>query len=333
MRRLNLVIAIFLTISILCGGAPVFISPAAAQTRVLKAISYVPMSKTDPSMVLMQMFMDKVNERARGAVRIDFLGATEVIPANDQMGALTKGIIDFLNTPTYHKDAVCEVRASELSEISPAEERANGFFDLIVEAHKKKLKTIPLMRLVQNAPFYIFTNVKVQKLQDFKGLKFRSNVSYDEFFQRLGIVRVAMPATEVYTAMERNMISGYALPKYITRYALQETTKYRVDHPWWFGGSQYLYINQKTFESLPADIQKIINTTALEVEKQIPAVQYPLDEAEDKAQLAAKMQFIKLTPPDDKKLVETAHQVIWDIIFKEIPDVAPKLKKLTTKNP
>lgn len=336
MKRLIRFIVIFPTISILCLGLLAFSAAAAdstgGKTRVLKFLSYVPMTKTDPSMVLMQMFMDKVNERTRGAVKVEFTGATEVIPANDQMAALSRGIVDFLNTPSYHKALVPEIKSYELSMISPAEERANGYFDLIVEAHKKKLNVIPLTRLVSDSPFFLYTRIKVEKLDDFKGLKFRSNSSYDDFFQRLGIVRVSLPATEIYTALERNMIVGYSNPRYISRYTLQDISKYRVDHPWWAGGAQWLYVNQKTFESLPRDVQKIITDTAMEIEKQIPAVQYPLDQAEDKIQLNAGMQFIKLNPADGKKLVELAHDVIWEAIFKEVPDVAPKMKKLVTKN-
>ena len=333
MRKLNRVVVIFLTISLLCLGLLSFNAAAAdGKPRVLDFLSYVLMTKTDPSMVLMQMFMDKVNERSRGALKVEFIGATEVIPANDQMGALSRGIADLLNTPSYHKALVPEIKSYELSMITPEQERANGYFDLIVETHKKKLGVIPLTRLVTNSPFFLYTNVKVQKLDDFKGLKFRSNSSYDDFFKKLDIVRVSLPATEIYNAMDRKMIVGFSNPRYISRYTLQEITKYRVDHPWWAGGAQWLYINQKTFESLPGDMKKIITDTALEIEKQMPSVQYPLDEAEDKLQLAAGMQFIKLNPADGKKLVELAHGVIWDAIFKEAPDVAPKMKKLIVPN-
>lgn len=335
MKRSNVLIVIFLVVPILCAALMSFSQPAAAaetsKTRVLKAVSYVPMSETDPTMVLMKMFMDNVNSRAKGIIRIDYIGGSEVIKPSEQITALSKGVIDVLQVATYHKNVVPAVRSAELSELTPAEERANGYFDIIVNEHKKKLGVIPLCRVSSRAPFFLYTNVKIEKISDFNGLKFRSNVSYDAFFKELGIVRVPLPAGDIYTAMERKMIVGFSNPRYIVRRALQEVTKYRIDHPWWYGGSNHIYINQKVYESLPADIQKMIIDVAIKTEEQLPAVQFPMDEAEDKRQLAAGMEFIKLTPPDDKKLVELAHGVIWDKIMKDLPDLGPKIKKLITK--
>jgi len=282
-------------------------------------------------MILNKQFMDKINERAAGRLRIDFTGSTEVIPANDMIGALSKGIVDLVNVADYHKDSVPEVYAIEVVSIGLDKERIpGGFYDFITQVHKQKLGVIPLLRLGYNAPFFIYTNAEIKTLNDFKGLKFRSNSSYDTMFTALGATRVSMAATDIYNALQTKLIIGYANPRYISRYALGEITKYRIDDPFWNGSPNYLYINQKLFEGFPADLQKILVDTSIEVEKNIPAIQGPMDANEDKIDFAAGMKPVKLaTPEEDKKLVDLANNVIWDTIAaKAGKDTVTKIQNL-----
>ena len=190
---------------------------------------------------------------------------------------------------------------------------------------------MPLGILLCQHGFYLFSNVKVEKIEDFKGLKFRSNAFYEPFQKKLGIVRVSIPGSEMYTAMERGLVQGFPYPRFITRLSMQEVTKYRINHPWWNGDSNWHYINQKTYESLPEEWQKILMDAAKEVEQKIQEVKATFDLKEDKAQLDAGMKFIKLTPPDDKRLLEIIQEATWETLSEEAPDAVPTLKKMLAK--
>lgn len=323
---LNLCLVFIACISFLFVGGPALAAP-----KVLKAVSYMAMSETQLSLVGYKMFMDKVNERAKGELRIDFLGGPEVIPPGEQMNALSKGVVQLLVTPGYHTSIVPEVDAILLSDITPLEQREVGFYDIMAEIHKERLGVLPLARPDHGAPFHLFTNVKVQKLADFDGLKFRSNANYDPFFKQLGIVSVAMPMGEIYTALQRGLVVGFPLPIFISQLRLQEVVKYVVDHGWWSGGAVYIYINLNSWNSLPENIRNLMMDAAKEMEREIVPVADRFVREERKRLTDAGMAFIQLTPPDGERLVEIASDLKWEQIIKKSPEYGPKMKAMIKK--
>src|SRR6516165_6740225 len=109
-------------------------SPAEA---VLKAITYAPLSKVEDSMVIFKKWVEKVNTSGRGDLKIELLGGPEVFSVSDQMNALSKGLVDVVMTFSVHTPVVPEVDTSGLSDITPAEERKNGYLELLDKAHEK----------------------------------------------------------------------------------------------------------------------------------------------------------------------------------------------------
>jgi TRAP-type transport system periplasmic protein len=306
-------------------------SSAMAQQKVLKGVSYLVMSDKELSMVAYKMFMDRVNERLKGELKIDYLGGPEVIPPGEQMTALSKGVVQLLLTPGYHTSVVPEVDATLVAEINPLEQRTSGFYDMMVKIHKDKLGVVPLARADYGTPFYLFTTVKIEKLKDFSGLKFRSNANYNSFFAKLGIVPVAMAIGELYTALERNLVVGYPLPAFISQIGLQTVTKNVIDHGWWSGGAMYIYVNGKSWESLSKQSQEAIVDISKSVERDMMPIVDKFLAQERKTLTEAGVKFVKLTPPDGDNLVKIATEVKWEDIIKKSPEYGPKLKEMVTK--
>jgi len=323
---LKLCVVFVLCISFMVVGAP-----ASAAPKVLKAVGYRVMDTTQLSMVAYKIFIDKFNERAKGEIRINYLGGPEVIPPGEQMNALSKGVVQLLVTPGYHTSIVPEVDAILLSDITPLQQREVGFNDVMAEIHKKRLGVLPLGRVDHGVPFHLFTNEKVQKLDDFAGLKFRSNANYDPFFKKLGIISVAMPMGDIYTALQRGLVVGFPLPIFISKLRLQEVVKYVVDHGWWRGGAVYLYINLKTWDNLPENIRNMMTEVAMEMEREVIHIAEKLVSEERKRLADAGMTFIKLTPPDGERLVEIASDVKWEQIVRKSPEYGPKMKAMIKK--
>jgi len=321
------VLLLVLALTFTIGG-----TAAWAQPKVLKAISYLTMSETELSNVAYKMFMDRVNERMKGGeLRIDYIGGPEVIPPGEQMNALSKGVVQFLLTPGYHTSIVPEVDATLLSEINPLEQRTSGFYDIIVKLHRDRLGVVPLLRADYGTPFFLFTTVKVEKLKDFSGLKFRSNANYTSFFNKLGIVQVNMPIGELYTALERNLVVGFPLPVFISQIGLQKVIKFVIDHPWWSGGSMYIYTNAKAWDSLSKQTQDAVMDIAKGVEKDMMPIVNKYYTEERNRLTTAGVNFIKLTPPDGDNLVKIATDTKWEDIIKKAPEIGPKMREMLKK--
>jgi len=119
-------------VSAVCG-----LSSSAGAGTVLKAITYAPLSKIEDSMVIFKKWVDRVNSESQGELRVELLGGPEVFPVSDQINALSKGLVDVVMTFSVHTPLVPEIDTSGLSDITPAEERSNGYLDMLDKAHEK----------------------------------------------------------------------------------------------------------------------------------------------------------------------------------------------------
>jgi len=97
-------------------------------------------------------------------------------------------------------------------------------------------------------------------LEDLKGMKIRSlGRDVTDVLKMLKAVPVNMPITDLYTALERGTVDGMTLPWEVMRpFKLFEVSKYTTVvniFPVTFG----VFMNKKKWESLPPDIQKLID--------------------------------------------------------------------------
>src|SRR5678809_1597424 len=99
----------------------------------------------------------------------------------------------------------------KLTQIPVAEQRRNGAFAAINELWMQKGNMVYLARMVENQPFHLYLNKKINK-PDLTGLKIRITPVYRDFFQTIGASVMTTAPGEVYTALERGVIDGYGWP-------------------------------------------------------------------------------------------------------------------------
>ena len=308
---------------------------AASKNIVLKAVAYTAIERKGAvGDIVYGIYIDTVNKRAKGELEIKYLGAGEVIPGRQQMEACRNGVVDMVYMPgAYYQSMVPHGAALGISQLTPWEERESGFYDLIVEEHKKRAGVIPLGRTEYGVRFHIFSNKKIEKMADFKGLKFRSNAAYDPFFKKFGVVTVELPSKEIYTAMERGLVVGFSMPVFISdRWQLHEVSKYRINPGFWNTPTMH-FINQKKFESLPVHLQNLLLETAKEIElKEITPLLNDFLAKEDKRQLDAGMEFLEIPPDEVQQYLEVTNGAKWQVLNRLLPeDEVDKIRKMITK--
>jgi TRAP-type C4-dicarboxylate transport system substrate-binding protein len=136
-----------------------------------------------------------VNKRTAGKVKIDWVGGPEVIKTFDQIHALKAGTIDMiLYYPFgYMKSVMPESWCKGLSELAEWEERKTGAFELWSEIFEKRVNAKYLGRLHSLLPFMVFSNKKIEKTEDFRGMKMRVMPLYIPFLKALGASPVTIP--------------------------------------------------------------------------------------------------------------------------------------------
>jgi TRAP-type C4-dicarboxylate transport system substrate-binding protein len=292
---------------------------AHAQEVTLKALSFAPANKVEESLDVFRLYIARVNEAGKGALKIDLIGGPEVVPTGDQMNAVAKGIADMVMTFTVHVAQVPEIDTAGLSDITPEEERKNGYFALLDEAHKKiNIKVIG--RTSTNSGFYIFSKDPIRKLDDFKGVKIRSHSGYDALFRSVGAVPVGMGISEIYAGLERGVVRAAPYPLFVYDLGLHEVTKYVLADAFWPSHTTFAYINRRKFESLPQKAQALLMDTQLAVEKEMAGIVQKAKEKEMERLKKAGMQFINLSPDEAKKWRKLANESRFNALKGKLPD-------------
>ena len=135
---------------------------------VLKGVTFLP--SRVPSVGAFTMLREKVNKLSNGDLTIAYKGGPEAIPGREQAMAAKRGVVDIAWVPAgNYLGLVKGLEAMELSRLTSEEERKSGFYDTMLELHKK----VGLYYLGRGLPmkagealFRINTNKKVDSHED-----------------------------------------------------------------------------------------------------------------------------------------------------------------------
>lgn len=106
---------------------------------------------------------------------------------------------------------------------------------------------------------------EINSLDDLKGLKFRIGGFGGRVLQALGVVPQNIPAGDTYAALEKGTIDAaeWVGPYDDERLGFFKVAPYYYYPAWWEGGPQLaLYVNDKAYNSLPADYKAVLESAA-----------------------------------------------------------------------
>lgn len=202
---------------------------------------------------------EEVEKRTGGRVKVTMYTAGSLGKALDHYDMAAKGIADVVSTlhaftPGRHPlNTVVEL--AFYSDHIKGTRAVNEIFwkDLAQEFTDVK----PMF--VWNPPQDFGSNKPIRTLEDLSGLKIRTTgATAVKMIEALGATAVSFPITQVYTSMERGVIDGFNLIiASWPGYKLNEVTKYGLKVGM-TSPTNLTLMNPKTWNSLPADVQKII---------------------------------------------------------------------------
>src|SRR5690349_14672575 len=213
-----------------------------------------------------ERFVKKVNDEGKGLVQINYIGGPKAMPPFEVGNAVRNGVVDIANvTGAFYTNIMPEADALKLSQIPMEQQRKNGAYDAINKIWNEKMGVQYLARAVDNSPFHLYLNKKIEKA-DLTGLKIRITPVYRDFFQAMGATVVQTAPGEVYTALERGVVDGYGWPiSGIFDLGWQEKTKYRVD-PGFYSAEVSILVNLAAWKKLDDKQREFLNKQAVWVE-------------------------------------------------------------------
>jgi TRAP-type C4-dicarboxylate transport system substrate-binding protein len=306
--------------------------PALAQEASIRAAHFIP-AQQSLFRSTFNTWVDRVNAEGKGLVRIASVVSEESIPGMQMPTALRNGVIDMAAVPpSYYFNVIPEGESTVLSEIEIPDQRKNGVIALLDSLVGQKLNAHFVGMYGHGVRFHVFVNKEVARIEDFKPLKLRTTPAYRPFFNRLVSAQIQTARGEVYTALERGVVDGYANPmSEVKPMGWDKVSKYRVD-PGFYSAMVHVLVNRTFWNGLRPDQRAFIDRMGAEVlERELSPKMAETDVAAGKALVDGGMKVITLTGDAAQQYVKLAQDAHWDEIAKLVPENAKKLRQMMSR--
>jgi len=184
----------------------------------------------------------------------------------------------------------------------------------------KELDDVKVFWLDGHGPGFFHTRKPVAKLEDLKGMKIRSGGLQSKIALALGAAPVSIPITDAYDALSKGVADGICLnDEGVTTWSLGDVVKYHTRN--WgttYTATFYTVMNKQKWNSLPKDIQQIIDKLNEEWIERAAVSWHNREEAGREALIKKGNKFVELTKEEDAR---------WAALMKPIFDDYVKMTK------
>jgi len=262
-------------------GAALVLAPyaAGAQEVVLRIHHFLPPQAT----IQAQFFTpwcDKLGKESGGRIKCQIYPAMQLGGTPPQLFDQARdGVADIIWTvPTYQAGRFLKSEVFELPFMAKNSEAGSpALWDYVQKNSLDEFKGVKLIAMhLHDGALLHFANKEVKSIDDIKGLKVRSPTRIGaKFLAAVGAAPVQMPLPQVPESMSKGVIDGAMVPwEGVPPIKLQEIAKYHLDNspgaPRMSNTIFVVAMNQAKYDSLPADLKKIIDANSgLEVSKMI----------------------------------------------------------------
>ena len=309
-----IVIAMFLSVLIVP-----FQGHAQEKVITLKVANWFPVAhKQTP---LLESWGKDLEKRTNGKVKVNYYPAGTLVPAPQSYDAVTKGISDVGNhvlgytVGRFPLTEVLDLPLGYPNNTVPTK-LANAFYD---KFKPKEFNDVKVLWFHAQAPGIVHTKTKpITKLEDLKGMKMRTYGSNAKLMSLLGGTPVAMPMTDVYDALSRGVAEGLMCAYEATEgFRFGDQLKYSTEnYATSYSAVFAIVMNKDKWNSLPPDIQKIIDTMSKEYIEKYAAMWDDI-EISGKAYLVKRGNKINtLSKEEEAKWVEKAQPIFDDYVKK-----------------
>lgn len=266
-----------------------------------------------------QGFIDRVQEWSDGRIKFEVFEAGAVASVTEMLDAVDSGIIDVSQSwggfyvgdvPEADIEVGLPLAWEEPHEVYDAYYN-RGLREVIAEAYESRFNVEHFPAII-GMQYAISTTKDIGSLSDLKGLKLRALGVYGEFAQGLGASATVVPGAELYTALQLGTVDGLIYDaEAVIAQGLEEFLKTSLIDPHLNAGSGHWLINRDTWESLPADLQAVIER-AVQYGNMASAMSYRAVAEENVGIMQERgVEMITLSDADSAKARETALQ-LWD---------------------
>jgi len=219
-----------------------------------------------------ERFADNIKAMSNGRLNVKVYAGGELIPALQTFDAVSQGTVEMGHGSAYYWAG--KVPEAQFFSTVPFGMTARGMnawlydgggLELWREVYKP-FHVVPFPLGNTGVQMGGWFNKEINSLEDIKGLKMRIPGLGGKVFAKAGGNPVLLAGSEVYTALERNTIDA---TEWIGPYHDQRLGLYRAAEHYYYPGWHEpgtvleLTVNQRAWDSLPADLQAIVSNAAM----------------------------------------------------------------------
>lgn len=276
---------------------------------------------------------ERVEQASAGRLKIKVYGGGELVPPFEVFDAVSRGVVEMGHDASYYHKG--KVDAAQFFTAIPfglnsmelnAWVHYGGGLELWRELYEP-FNLVPFLcgnTAVQMGGWF---NKEINGIDDFKGLKMRIPGFGGEVLRRAGGQPISLPASEIFTSLQTGAIDAteWVGPYNDVSFGLHKAARYYY-YPGWQepGPGLECIINKDAWNSLPADLQAIVEITCQSITTDM-AAEYTNGNANSLQQILADPN-IELRPFPDKVLQHL--KAITAEVVAEIMAADPASKKI-----
>jgi TRAP-type transport system periplasmic protein len=293
---------------------------------------------------VIEPWMKMIEEKTKGAVKINPYFNMTLAPAAEMFDATVKGLADLSESYTFGNPGRFAMTETLMLpetgfKTSISCSRAVWHLYKTFPEVKAEYKGVKLLWLHTTPAAKLMMKKKaVHSLEDLKGLKIAVSGPGVKVAKALGFSPVTMPTGDIYVAQDKGVIDGHIRPtELLVSRRHFEVTKYAVDvdmgHDIFF-----IAMNQNAFNKLPPDVQKVFDELSGDWAVDFTGKEWDKFDKDAENEVKAKgIEFITLSAQESarwKKLLMPIHdEYIAELEAKKLPGkkIFEELKKISTK--
>jgi len=317
--------------ALLIGAVVLAVAPVRAAEVTLKAGFFIPPSKS-LFRVAFDRWVADVNERGKGVIQIGEVLGPEAVGRGQWCNSVKNDVLDLAGIPpAYCSNLIPGIEAMDVATISPAEQRKNGAVATVGKLFQERAQVHYLAQYGYGTKYHLLLRKPVSSFDDLKTLRLRTTPSYTSFFEALGAQAVQTRRGEVFTAMERGVVDGFANPlSEVKPMGWHQVSKY-VLYPGFYNPIIIVIINGDKWAGLTAAQKDVLIQSGMQLETVFSQDLARLDAAEGEKLIAGGIEKITLSGTDAERFLAVAQESRWKDVIEKAPDYGPELKKLLTQ--
>lgn len=206
----------------------------------------------------------KVEEESKGRIKVEIYPSATLSKADAAYDATAKGTVDIgSQLQGYTNGRFPLTQVAELPGLSNSATQMNCMLQMLYddEVISSEYEDTHLLFMMGTGPGGIHTiDRPIRKPSDLSGLRIRRpSAIAGDIIEAAGGTPVGLPATDVYTSLQRGVLDGLSLPwDAMGSFKLIELANTHTNIPF-YSSAIVVTMNKDKYESLPDDLKKVID--------------------------------------------------------------------------